>query len=126
MLYLYTKNDDGTVSLHCQSDYQGMLSGFADAHNLHDYFFTDIEPVYAQGKYWLDASNPDYLKAHELDVKAREEAQKKAEEEAAKPSMEQKFAELQANFDLMSEALDALIMDDNDSSSSDISNYSIL
>ena len=123
MLYLYTKNDDGTVNLHCQSDYQGMLNSFADAHNLHDYFFTDMEPVYAQGKYWLDASNPDYRKAHELDVKARAEAQKKAEEAAAKPTMEQKFAELQANFDLMSEALDTLIMDD---SYSNISNYSIL
>lgn len=126
MLYLYTKNKDGTVNLHCQSDYQGMLNSFADAHNLHGYFFTDIEPVYAQGKYWLDASDPAYLKAHELDVKSREEAQRKAEEEAAKPTMEQKFAELQANFDLMSEALDALIMNDDDSSDSDISNYSIL
>ena len=118
MLYLYTNNSDGTVNFHCQSDFPETLLNYAVTHNLHDYYFTDKEPAEAQGKYWLDADNADYIKAHQLDIKAHADAKKQEEAEKAKPTLAEQFTELQEQFNLMSEALDCLIMD-SDTSDSD-------
>lgn len=111
MLYLYTNNSDGTINFHCQSNFPETLLNFAAAHNLHDYYLTGTEPVEAQGKYWLDADNVEYIKAHELDLKALEDAKKQEEADKAKPTLAEQFTELQEQFNLMSEALDCLIMD---------------
>lgn len=114
MLYLYTNNSDGTINFYCQSDVPETLLNFAVAHNLHNYAFTDKEPAEAQGKYWLDADNADYIKAHQLDVKAQADAKKQEEAEKEKPTLAEQF-------NIMSEALDCLIMD-SDTSDSDTTN----
>ena len=121
MLYLYTNNSDGTINFHCQRDVPETLLNFAAAHNLHNYAFTDKEPAEAQGKYWLDADNADYIKAHQLDVKAQAAAKKQEEAEKEKPTLAEQFAELQEQLNIMSEALDCLIMD-SDTSDSDTIN----
>lgn len=131
MLYLYTENDDGTVNYYGEGTYDVLLS-YIKKHNLYDYKLGAHEPYKAQGKYWLDETNSDYLAAKALDDEAKAEADKLAEEEASKPTLAEQFAELQANFtqlqsnyDLVTEALDSLIMDDDsteaesDSSDSD-------
>lgn len=130
-MHLYTKNSDGTINYYGEGNYAVLLA-YITKNNLTDYELSADEPVTAQGKYWLDATNSDYLAAKALDDKAKEEADKLAQEEASKPTLAEQFATLQANFDqlqsnyeLVTEALDSLIMDDDsteaesDSSDSD-------
>lgn len=115
-MYLYTENNDGTINYYGEGSHT-TLQSFIETNSLQGYKFTDTEPVMAQGKYWLDAANNEYLAAKELDDKARAEAEKNKE-----PTVIEQLAQLQADFNIMSEALDSLIMDestDAESSSSD-------
>ena len=90
MLYLYTENDDGTVNYYGEGTYDILLS-YIKKHDLYDYKLGAHEPYKAQGKYWIDNTNDDYLEA-----KAKEEADKLAEQEASKPTLAEQFAELQS------------------------------
>ena len=124
MLHLYTKNADGTINYYGEGDYVVLLS-YIKKHGLDDYELTTDEPVTAQGKYWLDETNSDYLAAKALDDEAKAEAEKLAQEEASKPTVNDRVTQLESDVTLISEALDSLIMDDDsteaesDSSDSD-------
>ena len=131
MLYLYTENDDGTVNYYGEGTYDILLS-YIEKHALYDYKLGAHEPYKAQGKYWTDNTNSDYLAAKALDDEAKAEADRLAQEEASKPTLAEQltilqanFAQLQSNYDLVTEALDSLIMEDDsteaesDSSDSD-------
>lgn len=126
MLHLYTKNDDGTINYYGEGSYDVLLS-YIKKHDLDDYALTTDEPVTAQGKYWLDSTNSDYLTAKALDDKAKAEAEANKEPTLAEQlaTLQANFTKLQSDYDVMTEALDSLIMDDDgteaesDSSDSD-------
>lgn len=124
MLHLYTKNADGTINYYGEGDYVA-LQAYIKKHDLDNYELTTAEPVTAQGKYWLDETNSDYLAAKALDDKAKADAEKLAQEEASKPTVSDRVTQLESDVNLITEALDSLIMDDDsteaesDSSDSD-------